>query len=157
MGAYYESPEDEEHLSSAVSSEEYSTTDQNYSGKSTSDGVISSEKDRRQMTKEERNKALNEILLLASQNSEIVANCAHTLFNLIERSSHRLIATQNEEAVATIIALARSKISTAKVLCGAILCRLALEPQCCQSFVQARPNAPPLLQVCSYHTNLWFC
>ena len=151
MGAYYEPPEDDEHLSDSIAGEEYGAMDHGFSGNATPGGGASLDKgngvDDQGMTKDQRERAINDSLLHASQNSGIVSNCAHTLFNLIERSSHRTLAVQNEEAVVMIIALSRSKISTAKVLCGAILCRLALEPQCCQSFVQARPNAPPLLQV----------
>ncbi len=151
MGAYYEPPEDDEHLSSSAVGDEYGNMDHSYSGNATPSGAAPSDKSSsvvdQGMSKEQRKRAINESLLVALQNSEIVSNCAYTLFNLIERSSHRTLAVQNEEAVIMIIALSRSKHSTAKVLCGAILCRLALEPQCCQYFVKARTNVPPLLQV----------
>ena len=152
MGAYYESPEIDDHLSTSANADDYGTIDHSFKDDRGSNSSTLLEKahagdNGEQMTKEEREQAINESLFQASRNNQVVSNCAYTLFNLIERPSHCVLAVQNEEAVFTIIALSRSSLSSAKVLCGAILCRLALEPQCCKSFVKSRPNAPPLLQV----------
>ena len=69
--------------------------------------------------------------------SQIIVSCANTMFNLVGLKRHCIRAVDDKDAVKTISYLAHSHLKQAKIMAGAILCRLAQEPECIQKLVAA--------------------
>lgn len=66
---------------------------------------------------------------------DVTRNCCATMYNMVGTTEHRGIVIDDPEAVETLLKLSVSKLDDARILCGAILCRLASDPTCATRFV----------------------
>ena len=62
-------------------------------------------------------------------NPEIIQSCAHTMYNLVGLKRQCVRAVSDQNAVLAISYFAFTRLTRAKIMAGAILCRLAQESE----------------------------
>ena len=83
------------------------------------------------------------------------------MYNLVGLKRQCIRAVNDKDAVKTISYLATSRLKKAKIMAGAILCRLAQETECCARLVAAgkyfkAKERASRMEHCSYRYSVLF-
>ena len=75
------------------------------------------------------------VTLIEQGNESVIHQCCCTIFNMVSTSEFRQNIIGNTDVVETLLRLSVSKFDNARIMCGAILCRLASDQSCAKEFV----------------------
>ena len=75
------------------------------------------------------------VTLIEQGNESVIHQCCCTIFNMVSTSEFRQNIIGNTDVVETLLRLSVSKFDNARIMCGAILCRLASDQAAQKEFV----------------------
>jgi hypothetical protein len=75
------------------------------------------------------------VTLINRGNEKVIHQSCCTIFNMVTTTEFRQNIINNSDVVETLLKLSVSKLDDARIMCGAILCRLASDQSCAKQFV----------------------